>query len=608
MDWSGTAASLTTMSLSSNANFAALSLFAACACGLSGCSTSSNAAAGSAGAANASSAGSAGAASAGAPSAGAMGSAGAPGSSGAPSAGAGGSSSAGSAGFANAGTAGLETPDAGPIVPVVPKAPPFGWVGVIGTGQSLAVGGGGSPQQVPISKAASAKNLKLVDTGADPKYPILPNTGAPKWAAVALKEPFRDNAPGTGPGYADGQYPNDVQGETPHTAMASTLSTLFAARGGMGDYVSVHSLVGWFGRCLKDINKEGGQRAYPASLNEARVWKQLAQAANTTFGVGGIILTHGECDASTVGYGSGLHQFWQDYNTDLKAITGQTQDVVLLATQQSTQNSGASGSAVQLWQASLLNPSQIVCVGPKYQYQYGPDLLHLPATGYVRMGEKYAEIFDIVVNQRLPWKPVQPTKITRAGAVITVAMDVPNPPLVWDAALAPPHQQMNQAWAAGKGFEVSDQSNKPLTIASAAISGSNVVITLSNDPGTQKVHVGYALTQDGGGSLGGKVNGLRGLLRDSDDFTGSDAESLDTDVTKGSAAIKSATAGGFARRTAGDLLSGTGVAPGAVVVSHDSDDQLTLSAPWPGDSARINASYHHGQANYCVHFALDETP
>ena len=107
-----------------------------------------------------------------------MGGAGSPGSSGAP--GAGGSSGAGSAGLANAGAAGLETPDAGPIMPVVPKTPPFGWVGVIGTGQSLAVGGGGSQQQLPISKTASAKNLKLVDTGADPKYPILPNTGAAK--------------------------------------------------------------------------------------------------------------------------------------------------------------------------------------------------------------------------------------------------------------------------------------------------------------------------------------------------------------------------------------------------------------------------------------------
>lgn len=525
-----------------------------------------------------------------------------------------GSGGANAAGSANAGAAGLDpsgagASDGGPTPPdPVPTTPPFGWVGVIGTGQSLAVGGGGSPEQFPISKAASAKNLKLTDTGADPKYPIQPNTGAPKWAAIPLKEPFRDNAAGTGPGYVDGQYPNDVQGETPHTAMGSTLSALFSARGGTGDYVSAHSLVGWFGRCLKDINKEGGQRAYPASLNEARVWKQLAQSAGTTFGVGGVILTHGECDANTADYAGGLQQFWQDYDTELKAITGQTRDVVLFASQQSTQNSGAKGSAVQLWQASLANPGHIVCVGPKYQYQYGPDSLHLPATGYVRLGEKHAEIFDLVVNQGRPWKPLQPNKITRAGAVITVAMDVPNPPLVWDSALAPPHQQMNQAWAAGKGFEVGDQNNKPLTITNAAISGSSVVITLNADPGAQKVHVSYALTQDGGGSLGGKVNGLRGLLRDSDDFAGSDAESVDTDVVKGSSALKSATAGGFARRTAGDLLSGSGVAPGTVVVSHDSDNQLTLSAPWSGDSARIPISYHHGQANYCVHFALTEAP
>jgi hypothetical protein len=329
-------------------------------------------------------------------------------------------------------------------------------------------------------------------------------------------------------------------------------------------------------------------------------------AANLTFGVGGIVLTHGECDANTADYATGLYQMWQDYNADLKAITGQTRDVVLFGSQQSTQNSGAKGSAVQLWQASVAHPEQIVCTGPKYQYQYGPDSLHLPATGYVRLGEKYAEIFDIVVNQERTWKPLQPNKITRSGAVITIAFDVPNPPLVWDSTLAPPHQQMNQQWAAGKGFEVSNQSNQPLTISSVAISGNNVLLTLDKDPGSQAVHVGYALTQDGGGSLGGQVDGLRGLLRDSDDFAGSDAEQIDTKLSNGSAVITSATAGGFTFRTAGDLLGLPDTMTSAVVLSRDSNDQLTLSAPWSGASGQIKLAYHHGQANFCVHFALDE--
>jgi hypothetical protein len=501
---------------------------------------------------------------------------------------------------AGSGTAGM------PPDPQPPQAPPFDWVGVIGTGQSLAVGGGGTPQQQPISKAASYKNLKLVDSGPNPKYPIAMGSGAPVWSALPLSEPIRVDVPGQGLGYTDWQYPNNIQGETPHTAMASTLSALFKTRGAEGDYVTVHSVVGWAGRCLKDIDKQGTGRAYPASLNEARVWKQLAMAAGKSYGVGAVVLTHGECDASNVSYASGLYQLWSDYNTDLKSLTGQARDIVMLASQQSASDSGATGSAVQLWQASRQHPDQIMCVGPKYQYQYGPDKLHLPAAGYVRLGEKYAEVFDLVVNQKRAWKPLQPRKVSRSGATISVDFDVPNPPLVWDHHLSPSHQQQHVQWAAGKGFEVTGQNGAALTIASVAIQGSSVVITLSADPGATKVTVAYALTEDGGGAQAGTVQGMRGLLRDSDDFVGSDVEDIQLDVTQGSSAIKSAQAGGFLRRTAQDVLSGAGVPADSVVLARDSNDQLTLAAPWPAASGRITATFHHEQANYCVHFSMPE--
>jgi hypothetical protein len=497
-------------------------------------------------------------------------------------------------------------PDATGEASVTNTASPYDWVGIVGTGQSLSVGGGGSNQQTPISTTGSAHGLKLQDNGPDPKYPIAPNTGSPQWQAIPLSEPIRHNGAGQGPGYTDGQYPNDIQGETPHTAMADTLADLFSARGGVGDYVSVHSVVGWAGMCLDAIDKEGGQRAYPASLNEARVWQTQAAAAGKTFGYGGVVLTHGECDASNAHYGTGLYQFWTDYNADLKAITGQSQDVVLLASQQSTIDTGATGSAVQVWQASVAHPNQIVCAGPKYQYQYGPDLLHLPAPGYVRLGEKYAEILDIVVNQQRPWAPVQPKKIVRSGVAITVDFDVPNPPLVWDTVLAPPHQQAHSEWAKGQGFEVSAADGTALAIADATIAGQSVVITLTADPGAGMVQVGYALTQDGNGIQGGTVQGLRGLLRDSDDFEGSDAEDIDTVVTQGSTSISSGTPGAFVHRTSGDLLTGSGVPAATAIAERVSNDQLTLAAPWSNASGTITVHYHHNQANYCVHFAMAE--
>jgi hypothetical protein len=482
---------------------------------------------------------------------------------------------------------------------------PFDWVGVIGTGQSLSVGATAGT----ISTTQPFHNLKLVDTGPDPKYPIFPDAGSPVWATTPLVQPIRPHLDGPdGGGYGDGQYPDNTAGESPHPGMANTLTTIWKSRGEPGgEYVSAHTVVGWSGNCLTHIDKEGGYRAYPASLEETRVWKSLATAAGKTYGVGGIVLTHGECDANNPAYGTGLLQFQQDYDTDIKAITGQSNDVVLFISQQSTYG-GPASSAIQAWQDGVAHPNQIVVTGPKYQYGYNPGLLHLPGPGYLEMGEKYAEVFDAVVNQHLAWKPLQPNKISRAGAVVTVTFDVPNPPLVWDAHMPLAHQTTNTEWKNGKGFEVKNGTTA-LTISSATISGSTVVLTLSADPGAAaKVTVGYALTQDGTGTQGGTAMGLVGSLRDSDAFVGWDEETVTANVTNGSAVVTTATANGFLRRATKDIVTSTttGLAADTVVLSYDSATQLTLTAPWSGATGTAALAMHHDEYNYCVHFTMTE--
>jgi hypothetical protein len=478
--------------------------------------------------------------------------------------------------------------------------PPFDWVGVIGTGQSLSIGA----TSTAMSTSQPFHNLKLVDNGPAPKYPI-DGSGAPVWATTPLIEPTRTGITGTGAGYTDGQYPNNTVGETPHSGMANALTALYAAHGGTQEYVSAHSVVGWSGHCLTDINKEGGQRAYPASLVETQQFAKLAQAAGKTYGVGGIIMTHGECDATNPAYGAGLFTLWQDYNTDLKQITGQTRDVVMLVSQQSTEGvNNYANSAVQVWQAGVQHPGQIVCVGPKYQYAYSPDNLHFQAPGYYRLGEKYAEVFDAIVNRGVAWKPLQPNKIDRNGAVLTISFDVPSPPLAWDEHISMPHQTANTAWAAGRGFEVADANGAPLAIQSVAIDGATVVLTLAAAP-TGALTVAYALTQDGSGLQGGTDLGMRGQLRDSDELIAQDAETIEANVTAGSPVITSVTAGGFAHRAAHDLVIADGSLPADTIVqTFTTASQLTLSANWAGNSGTAQLAIHHDLHNYCVQFAM----
>jgi hypothetical protein len=320
-------------------------------------------------------------------------------------------------------------------------------------------------------------------------------------------------------------------------------------------------------------------------------------------------LTHGECDAVTgnTQYGSGVYALQQAYDGAIKAITGQTRDVVLLASQQSSISDGYGGTAVQAWQAMQAHPGQIVVTGPKYAFAaYG---VHLPAFGYERIGEKYGEVFDAIVNQRVAWKPVGPNKVARAGAVITIDFDVPNPPLVWDTHLVPPHQQMHTAWANGNGFEVKDGAGNEVPIASVAIQGNSVVLTLASAPAAgTTLTLGYAVTQDADPSswLGGYDAGLHGLLRDSDMFRGYAVETIAVQATQGSPMLTAA-AGAFLRRGATDLVTGGGLPADTVVssvLSQASGDQMTLSTPWTGPSGAAMLTFQHDNYNYCVHFAM----
>jgi hypothetical protein len=480
---------------------------------------------------------------------------------------------------------------------------PFDWVGIVGTGQSLSVGANGAPI---IDGTQPFHNLKLLDEGPPPRYPL---DGGGKLSLVPLTEPIR---PGLTE-YTDGQYPSNIFGETPHSAMANQLTALAKSQGAP-DYVTLHSVVGWTGRCLYDINREGEPngsvgRAYPGSLSEARTFKRMADARGKSFGYAAVVLTHGECDFYNPTYEEGLFQLWQDYNQDLKSITGQAENFPLVLSQQSTiapiqpQEAGAAemGSSLEQWRAGVDHPGQVVCAGPKYQYEYGSDNLHLTTPGYRRLGEKYAEVVDAIVDRGEAWAPLQPESVSRSGHTISVHFHVPNGPMVWEQTLAPPHQKVNTEWAKGRGFEVVGASG-PVTIIDASIRGNSVVLTLSK-AAAAGMRVRYATVQDGSGYRGGLADGLHGQLRDSDSFVGWDAEIIQCTVTRGSASI-TCPSGSLVARSTHDLVGGTGLPAGAAITATDGKSTATLSSSWTAATGCAQLSFAYDQRNYAVHFDL----
>jgi hypothetical protein len=425
--------------------------------------------------------------------------------------------------------------DDGPRTDVTTDAPAeakplnfaWSWAGIVGTGQSLSVGGLGTPI---LGTQPSANNLKLALGGAAVVPPF--DSTLSQLNMVPLAEPIRP----TDPAYPSA-YPGNIDGETPHTAMANQITAL-VQQAAQRDYVTVHTVVGESGQPMTVIGKGapllGGTaqpssgRAYAATLFEVAAIARLAGVADggaKSYGVGAIIITHGESDSGSATYANDLFKLWSDYNQDLRDITKQTTSIPMLVSQQNAVPGGmgsTSASTVAQWHVGVEHPGDIVCIGPKYQYPYLPDssgYIHLSARGYEELGEKFGQVYFERVVLGHDWQPLQPISAERNGNVITVRFHLPVPPLVWNDTYPAPHGAAFPQWANGRGFEIRAAS-APATIDSVEIVGADTVkITSATDLAGLAVMVGYALTTDGPAMPGGGTHRW-GHLRDSDPFVG----------------------------------------------------------------------------------------
>jgi hypothetical protein len=391
-------------------------------------------------------------------------------------------------------------------------ARPWDWAGVIGTGQSLAVGAHGTPI---ATTTQPYHNLRL-STGTLP-WPVDPNNTS--LAMTPLIEPVGRPAP-TYPS----SWPTNIDGETAHASMANEITALVQAADG-GDYVGVHGEVGEDGQGISFLRKNAtpvgvNGHAYQATLIETQAITRLAGAMGKTYGVGAIIVTHGETDSGSGTYESDLYQLWSDYQADLPAITGQTQKIQMIVSQQNSLNNRSPSTLAQ-WKIGVDHPADVVCSGPKYQYPYfSGDHVHLVTDGYRQLGEKYGQVYFERVVLGHDWQPLAPTTVERSGArMVTVHFHVPVLPLVWETTFQTPHQAIPE-WQAGNGFELRAATGR-IAIASVAISGDGVQITTAADLPAAGLFVGYALTEDASAMTTPFVGTIRwGQLRDSDPFVG----------------------------------------------------------------------------------------
>jgi hypothetical protein len=404
----------------------------------------------------------------------------------------------------------------------------FDWNGVVGTGQSLSVG------STPITTTSQPYNNLKLSLGSVTVPPWDPNNAT--FSLVPLVEPIRP----IGSGYPR-PYPGNIWGETPHSAMGNQITALVKAASPDKDYITVHTVVGESGQGMVALKKQtavdggaGGAgatdattgntgRAYAATLFEASAITRLAQAAGKTYGIGAIVMTHGETDSGSSTYKDELVQLLADYNAELSAITGQTQKIPMYLSQQhaypnTAANKGQRPVANQVqWQLGVDHKDDFVCVGPQYQYQgnANKDGVHLSTLGYQMLGEKNAQVYYERVVLGHDWQPLQPTTVERNGRVVTVHFNVPVPPLNWDETLDAP---AITEWVNGRGFELS-YGGVAVAIDSVAINGDAVDITAAADLSAGVV-VAYAMADQGVQLKAASYSVRWGQLRDSDPFVG----------------------------------------------------------------------------------------
>jgi hypothetical protein len=261
------------------------------------------------------------------------------------------------------------------------------------------------------------------------------------------------------------------------------------------------------------VGLKKGTAAYARGIAQAQAGHDLAVAANKTHVVRAVTNVHGESDhnANNVAYEANLLEWQSSYETDVKAITGQAEPIPMLHTQFSswTRLTGlpATSAIPSAQLAAHVNaPGKIVLVGAKYHLPYVADGVHLTNEGYRHMGEDYAKVYRRVILEGKAWEPLRPKTITRVGAIVTVKMHVPAPPLVLDTTLVTNPGNF--------GFEWTDDGPTPTIVSVTVSAPDTVVITLSAVPGAN-ARLRYAFTGTSG-ARGGPTTGPRGNLRDSD--------------------------------------------------------------------------------------------
>lgn len=351
------------------------------------------------------------------------------------------------------------------------------------TGQSVATGYQATPA---LSTTQTLGNTRLPTTLYSGSATAISAVDSP-WPAASLVE---------------------VTGETPASGMANTYAALTGrnvmvfgnAWPAQGYSAMARGTVPWT-QFERQVESWGARTASPAQC--------FAVAIN------------GESDATNSNFATNLATWQTDIDAKIRASSNVKNPVLLFLTQNGSCTIGAHASMstcvspIQQYNAARNGTGLIKMVGPRHQYTYVAASAHPDNTSSRKHGCKIGE----ALASGSAWQPLWPVLYTpmptvaRNGAVITLTLYTPSPPLVYD------NTTVTGISATTRGFEYTDDSSPPAISSvdcSAACSGNmcSCTITLASTPtgASKKLRYAYSGTS---GNTPGPTSGMRGPYRDS---------------------------------------------------------------------------------------------
>ena len=278
------------------------------------------------------------------------------------------------------------------------------------------------------------------------------NIGFP-WAAVSPASYLPLTVANTQ--YVDGQ--GVEKGESPMYGTLGHIKALILAENGLAHTQHKYQLLtcnnGRGGTSITQHVK--GTAFYSDAMSQVQAAYNIAQAEGRSFVFQAFTWTQGEADAGTMSraaYTTTLRQMVADFNSDAKAITGQTEDVICIC----YQLSGETNRDVAMGQMDAAEQDPLIHMAcPTYFFTRG-DGTHLTADSSKWMGAYYGLVYKRVKVDKVGWTPVSVKSITKQGAVLNIVFNAPKLPLVFDTTAAA-HTNY--------GFSLVDSAGSALSIA-----------------------------------------------------------------------------------------------------------------------------------------------